>query len=90
MSLKCNECNTDNPVDAGYCRNCGKLMVSPNKISLNNNSSSSEASKVVWKVLGTIFIIGLAIYLICEFSIAIKTGVIMGSFAALREIWKDS
>lgn len=88
MMKKCNMCNTDNPIDAKYCRWCGcKIVNTPKKdIYVSNENQTSE---VIWKIIWSILIIGLAIWLICTFNLVGKTGVIVGGGYILKEIWKD-
>lgn len=91
MVAKCKKCDTDNPADTEYCRNCGKHIMRFRVSDIDTPSPpSNETNPLVWKVLGTIFIIALAIFLIYELNSVGKTGVLMAGFYSLREIWKDS
>ena len=54
------------------------------------SGTQSERTGTVAKVVFSIVIIALAIYLIYVFNMVGKTGVIVGAGGVLREIWKSS
>jgi len=93
MVKRCSKCNTDNPIDAKYCRWCGMLLIQSGGPKVKESSPSgtqSERTGTVAKVVFSIAIIALAIYLIYVFNMVGKTGVIVGAGGVLREIWKSS
>ncbi len=92
MSIKCS-CNTWNPNDAIFCRNCGAKLKCDRKekddknISANrqSNSKCSESKKAVFgltlgQFIAVLFIIGGAIWLIVEIS---DTGFARNKLAAM-------
>ena len=93
MVKRCSNCSTDNPIDAKYCRWCGMLLMQSGGPKVKESSTSgtqSERTGTVAKVVFSIVIIALAIYLIYVFNMVGKTGVIVGAGGVLREIWKSS
>ena len=93
MVKRCSKCNTDNPIDAKYCRWCRMLLIQsggPKEKESSPSGIQSERTGTVAKVVFSIVIIALAIYLIYVFNMVGKTGVIVGVGGVLREIWKSS
>ena len=93
MVKRCSKCNTDNPIDAKYCRWCRMLLIQSGGAKVKEYSPSgiqSERTGTVAKVVFSIVIIALAIYLIYVCNMVGKTGVIVGVGGVLREIWKSS
>lgn len=46
--MNCNHCKTENPEEANYCRECGKIIELPDdKISLPDSKEETESPTIV-------------------------------------------